>query len=158
MLSNPLSVKAYTHREFKFENKNALMASKKFIYCIIYEGEENKIGKILVKSSAIYLTARMGEEEGARKIQLLPLSDNMNQGQLNLVQRMYWMNLLKDSGKVTCSHFTCARALLFLIRLFCSFFVRKSTDDEFQENLLFCKFNEAQSTGEDIFQNSDLSL
>jgi hypothetical protein len=92
MLSNPLSVKAYTHREFKFENENTLMASNKFIYCIIYKDEENKMGNILVKSSAIYLTARVGEEEGARKIQLLPLSDNMNQGQLNLVQRMYRIN------------------------------------------------------------------
>jgi hypothetical protein len=36
--------------------------------------------------------ALVAEEEGARKIQLLPLSDNMNQGQLNIVQRMYWMN------------------------------------------------------------------
>jgi hypothetical protein len=30
MLSNPLSVKAYTNTEFRFENGNALMASMKF--------------------------------------------------------------------------------------------------------------------------------
>jgi len=50
------------------------------------------MGKILVKSSATYLTARVGQEEGARKIQLLLLTYSMNQGQLNLVQRMYWLN------------------------------------------------------------------
>jgi hypothetical protein len=92
VLSNPWSVKAYTHTEFKFENENALTVSLKFIYCITREDEEHKKGKILVKFSATYLTAGVGEEEGARKNQLLPLSDYMNQGELNLVQRMYWMN------------------------------------------------------------------
>lgn len=92
MLSNPLSVKAYTHTEFGFENENALMESMKFIYCITHEDEEQKIGKIMVKFSATYLTVLVGEEEGARKIPLLPLSDNKNQGQLNLVQRIYWKN------------------------------------------------------------------
>ena len=91
-LSNPLSVKAYKHTEFRFENENTLMASMKFIYCITHEDEEHKMGKNLVKSSATYLTARVGEEEGASKIQLLPLTDSMNQGRLNLVQRMCWMN------------------------------------------------------------------
>jgi hypothetical protein len=38
----------------------------KFIYCITHEDEKHKMGKILVKSSATYLAARMGEEEGAR--------------------------------------------------------------------------------------------
>ena len=58
----------------------------KFIYCITHKDEEKKMRKILVKSSANYLTTRVGEEESAKKIHLLPLSNNMNQGRLNLLQ------------------------------------------------------------------------
>ena len=68
------------------------MASMKRIYLITHEDEEHKTGKSSVKSSANYSTARVVEEESARKVQLLLLSYNMNQGKLNLVQRMYWMN------------------------------------------------------------------
>jgi hypothetical protein len=46
MLSNPLSVKAYRHTEFRFENENALLASTKFICCITNEDEEHKMGKV----------------------------------------------------------------------------------------------------------------
>jgi hypothetical protein len=42
--------------------------------------------------------------------------------------------------------------LQWLITLFCSLFVRKDTNDEFQENLLFWKLTEAHTTEEDIFQ------
>jgi hypothetical protein len=63
MLSNPLSVTAYTHTEFRFENENALMASTKFIYSITHEDEEHKMGKILFKSSATYLTAPVGKRK-----------------------------------------------------------------------------------------------
>jgi hypothetical protein len=92
MLSNPLSVKAYRNTEFRFENENALLASTKFIYCITNEDKEYKMGKNLVKSSVTYLMALVGEEEGDKKIQLQPLSVNINQEQLKFVQRMYWIN------------------------------------------------------------------
>jgi hypothetical protein len=92
MLSNPLSVKAYRHTEFIFENENAPLASTKFICCITNEDEEHKMGKSLLKTAATYLTALVVVEEDDRKIQLQPLSDNMDQKQLKLVHRMYWKN------------------------------------------------------------------
>jgi len=67
MLSNPLSMKAYRHTEFRFENENAILNSTKFIYCITNEDKEYKMGKNLVKSSANYLMALMGEEGSDKK-------------------------------------------------------------------------------------------
>jgi hypothetical protein len=79
MLNNLSSMKAYMHTKFKSENENALMASMKVSYRIAREGEAHIIGEKLVKPCAIDLAACMIDEEAARKIHLVPLSDNMIQ-------------------------------------------------------------------------------
>jgi len=47
-VKQPIVSESIYHTEFRFENETVLMASMKFIYCITYEDEEHKMGKILV--------------------------------------------------------------------------------------------------------------
>jgi hypothetical protein len=64
------------HTKFKSENENVFMASMKVSYRIASEGEAHAVGEKRVKRCATDLAACMIDEEAARKIQLVPLSDN----------------------------------------------------------------------------------
>jgi hypothetical protein len=57
------------------EIENAFVASVKISYHIAHEGEAPRIGEKLVKHCATDFSACMRDEEAARKIQLVPLSD-----------------------------------------------------------------------------------
>jgi hypothetical protein len=85
---NLSSMKAYIRIKFKSENENALMASIKVRYRIAREGEAHTIGEKLVKLCAIDLAACVIDEEAARKIQLVPLSDNTIQRRIQLIVKL----------------------------------------------------------------------
>jgi hypothetical protein len=75
MLNSLSSAKAFMHTKFMSEIENAFVASVKISYHIAHEGEAHRIGERLVKHCATDFSACMIDEEAARKIQLVPLSD-----------------------------------------------------------------------------------
>jgi hypothetical protein len=148
-------MKAYMHKEFKSENKNALMASVKVSYRIAREGEAHIIGEKLVKPCVIDLAACMIDEEAARKVQLVPLSDNTTQRRIqdcasNVLNKLVRRLKLSESFTIQLHESTHIVHLSILL-----VFVRYVYESEFQEDLLLCKSIEAKITGEDIFQILD---
>jgi hypothetical protein len=89
-------MKAYLHTKFKSENKNALMANMEMCDHIALYGEVHTIGEKLVKPCATDLAACVIDEEAARKIQFMPLSNNTIQRRIRIVHQMCWMNRLED--------------------------------------------------------------
>jgi hypothetical protein len=155
MLNNLSSMKAYMHTEFKSESENALMASMKVSYNIECEGEADTIREKLILHCAIDLAACMIDEEAARKIQLVPLSNNTIQRRIqdcasNVLDELVRRLRLSESFTVLLGESTDDVNLAILL-----VFVWYVYEGEFQEDLLLCKSIEAQITGEDIFQILD---
>jgi hypothetical protein len=97
----------------------------------------------------------MIDEEAARKIQLVPLSDNMIQRRIqdcasNVLDELVRRLRLSESFTVQLNESTDVVNLAILL-----VFVRYVYEGEFQEDLLLCKSTEAQITGKDIFQILD---
>jgi hypothetical protein len=96
----------------------------------------------------------MIDEEAARKIQLVPLSDNTIQRiqncASNVLDELVRRLRLSESFTIQLDESTDAVNLSILL-----VFVRYVYKGEFQEDLLLCKSTEAKITGEDIFQILD---
>jgi hypothetical protein len=67
------------HTKYKSENENALRAFMKLSCSISREGEAPTVGGKLVQPCATDLSARMREDEVARKIELVLLPANTTQ-------------------------------------------------------------------------------
>jgi hypothetical protein len=115
------------------------MASMKVSYCFAREGEGHTIGGKRVKLCAIDLAACMINEEAARKIQLVPLSDKTIQRIIqdcasNVLDELF--RRLRLSGSFTIQLDESADVVNLVILLV---FVRCVYEGEFQEDLLLCK-------------------
>jgi hypothetical protein len=131
------------HTKFKSENENALIASMKVSYCIAREGEGHTIGEKLLKPCAIDLAACVIEEEAARKIQLMQLSDNTIQRRIqdyasNVLDELVRRLRLSESFTIQLDESTDVVNLTILL-----VFVWHAYEGEFQEDLLLCKSIEA---------------
>jgi hypothetical protein len=97
----------------------------------------------------------MIEDEAARKIQLVPLTDNMIQRRIedcasNVLDELVRRLRLNESFTIQLDESADVVNLAVLL-----VFVRCVYEGEFQEDLLLCKSTEAQITGEDIFRIKD---
>jgi hypothetical protein len=93
----------------------------------------------------------MVDEEAARKIQLVSLSDNMIQRRIedcasNVLDELVQRLRLSESFKIQLDESTDVNLAILIV------FVWYVYEGEFQEDLLVCKSIEAQITGEEIFQ------
>jgi hypothetical protein len=98
------------------------------------------------------------DEEAARKIQLVPLSDNTIQRRIqdcasNVLDELVRGLRLSESFTIHLDESTDVVNLAILL-----VFARYVYEGEFLEDLLLCKSVEAQITGEDIFQILDQFL
>jgi hypothetical protein len=99
-------------------------------------------GENLAKHCAIGLVACMGEVEAARKIQLMPLSDNTIQGGIqdgavNMLDELF--RILRLSESLTIQLDDCTDVVNPAVSVFFVWYIYEA---EFEEDILFCKSTE----------------